>query len=212
MATICPVASPRSWTSIWRAGRTSRSRKTEPSPNADIASAEPAASAAGRSADVTTLRMPRPPPPAAALTSNGKPIRSASARIAGTASGRSTEDRVDRPGHALHADGPGETARLDLVAERLDHHSRRPDEDETCVLHGSGERRSLGQEPISRVDRFRPGLRGRREDRIDPQVALGRRRRPQPDGDVGHPDVLCDWRRRRCRPRPPPSPAHGWHG
>ena len=175
---------------MWRAGRTSRSRKTDPSPNADIASAEPAASAAGRSAGVATRRMPRPPPPAAALTSNGKPIRSASARIAGTASARSTATGSTVPGHALDADGPGEPARLDLVAERLDHGSRRSDEDEAGVLDGSGERRSLGQEPVSRVDRFGPGLRGRREDRVDPQVALGRRRRPEPDGDVGHPDVL----------------------
>ena len=72
-------------------------------------------------------------------------------------------DRVDGPGHALHADRPGETARLDLVAERLDDRRRRTDEDEAGVLDGSGERRSLGQEPVARVDRFGPGRRGRRE-------------------------------------------------
>ena len=88
-ATTAPSASARSWTSMCRAGRISRSRYTDPSPNADAASREPLTSAAGRSSGRVTRRMPRPPPPAAALTSNGKPIRSAVATIAAIWSGRS---------------------------------------------------------------------------------------------------------------------------
>ena len=50
-----------------------------PSPNADAASLRALWTAAGRSAGSATSRMPRPPPPNAALTSSGKPTVSAAA-------------------------------------------------------------------------------------------------------------------------------------
>ena len=83
---------------MWRVGRTSCSRYTVPSPNAEAASAEPATSAAGRSSARSTRRIPRPPPPAAALTRSGKPIRPASATMASTRSGRSTRTGSRVPG------------------------------------------------------------------------------------------------------------------
>ncbi|CAB4713065.1 unannotated protein [freshwater metagenome] len=43
-----------------------------PSPNAEAASAEAMSISAARSANVRTIRMPRPPPPADALTSSGR--------------------------------------------------------------------------------------------------------------------------------------------
>jgi hypothetical protein len=50
-----------------------------PSPNADAASRRaPATASASRSAERTT-RMPRPPPPKAALTSSGNPMVAATA-------------------------------------------------------------------------------------------------------------------------------------
>ena len=55
--------------------------------------------------------------------------------------------------------------------------------------HGARERGSLGQEPVARVDRLRPRRQCRLHDRVDPQVALGGRRGPEPDGRVGQPDV-----------------------
>src|SRR4029079_7856276 len=81
-------------------------------------------------------------------------------------------DRVDRPRDALDANGPGEPARLDLVAERLDDGRGWSDEDEARLLDGPGEGRPLGQEPVARMDGLCPGRPGRLDDRIDPQVAL----------------------------------------
>ena len=51
------------------------------------------------------------------------------------------------------------------------------------------ERGVLGQEAVARVDRLGAGRRGRREDRVDPQVALGGRPRADAHGLVGRPDV-----------------------
>ena len=56
-------------------GRTTAcSRKTRASPNAAPASRIASAIAGGSSPGVSTRRMPRPPPPATALTKIGKPI------------------------------------------------------------------------------------------------------------------------------------------
>jgi hypothetical protein len=160
MATIRPVASPSSWTSMWRAGRISRSRIDRSVAERGRASADPAARPpAGRAA--CDPAHPRPPPPAAALTSNGKPIRSASATIAATASGRSTGAGSSVPGRRRPRP-TARRARLELVAEGLDRRRRRPDEDEPGVLDGAGERRPLGQEPVARMDRLGAGRRGRR--------------------------------------------------
>ena len=175
---------------MWRAGRISRSRKTDPSPKADAASADPAASAAGSSAGVATRRIPRPPPPAAALTSNGKPIRSASARIAGRASGRSTETGSIVPGTPSTPTDRASRRAWILSPSASMTAADGPTKTRPGVLDGTGERRSLGQEPVARMDRLGPGRPGCLDDGIDPQVALGRRRRTQTNGDVGHPDVL----------------------
>ena len=41
------------------------------------------------------------------------------------------------------------------------------------------------------MDRLGARRQGRLDDRVDPQIALGGRRRPESDGRVGQPDVPC---------------------
>ena len=67
-----PCVSARIWTSTCRARSSNGSQNTVPSPNADSASCRAAASSPGSWAGVRAIRMPRPPPPAEALTSTGK--------------------------------------------------------------------------------------------------------------------------------------------
>ncbi|GAA2981484.1 hypothetical protein GCM10020227_57710 [Streptomyces flavovirens] len=71
---------------MWRGLITACSRKTVASPNAERAS-RIAASIASRSwAASATRRMPRPPPPATALTKTGKPMSSDAATSVSTSS------------------------------------------------------------------------------------------------------------------------------
>ena len=72
-----PCASASTCTSRWRPCSTYFSSSRVSSPKADCASRFAAATAASRSSADRTMRMPLPPPPAAALTSTGKFISSA---------------------------------------------------------------------------------------------------------------------------------------
>ena len=75
---MVPWASPRSWISTCRGRSTYRSQKTRPSPNAASASRIAASMASALSPGSRTTRIPRPPPPAAALITSGNPISSGS--------------------------------------------------------------------------------------------------------------------------------------
>ena len=77
-----PSPSAITWTSTCRAPVTRRSRNTTPLPNARAASSLVRAYASESSSAERTTRMPRPPPPAVALSINGYPIRSAAASAA----------------------------------------------------------------------------------------------------------------------------------
>ncbi len=71
---------------MWRGLITACSRKTVASPNAERAS-RIAASIASRSSPASaTRRMPRPPPPATALTNTGKPMSAEAATSVSTSS------------------------------------------------------------------------------------------------------------------------------
>ena len=97
---------------------------------------------------------------------------------------------LERPGHGHDAHFVRGSPRMQLVAEGVDRRRRRSDEDDAGCFDGPGERRPLGQEAISRVDRL-GAARGRGvEDRVDVQVALGGGRRSDPDRPIGQPDVL----------------------
>ena len=115
-----------------------------------------------------TMRMPRPPPPAAALISTGKPIartRSANCRRAPVL-GRRRGDRKSRARDAL--------AGADLVAHEADHFGGRADEAQARGLDRGGEVGVLGEKAVARVNRV--GARSRARRRGSPR-RRGRRRR-----------------------------------
>jgi hypothetical protein len=76
-----------------------------------------------------------------------------------------------------------------LVAHHVDRLRRRPDEHEPRLGHRPREVRSLGQEPVPRVDGGSPGPLGGLEDRADRQVRVDGQRRADAVRGVGHLDV-----------------------
>lgn len=82
---------------MWRGSTTARSRNTVGSPKA-VSASRMAASMDSRSAPaVSTRRIPRPPPPATALTKMGKPISSAAVSSPSTSVEGSVESRTGTP-------------------------------------------------------------------------------------------------------------------
>ena len=74
---------------------------------------------------------------------------------------------------------------LCLVADRLHHLWRRPDEDYAVVGADLGEVRVFGEEPVAGVDRVGAGLQGRPDHVGDVQVAVACRGRADANGLVG---------------------------
>src|SRR5690606_4305541 len=73
----------------------------------------------------------------------------------------------------------------DLVAHDADVFRLRPDEGHAVGFDDLGEAGVLGQEAVAGVDRLGAGDLGRRDDRGDVQIGLGRRRRADADALVG---------------------------
>ena len=129
--------------------------------------------ASRRSFGSSTLRMPRPPPPATALTKSGY----------GMLGGR-LDQRVD-VGRRLHrregryAGRLGRRDRPGLVAGQRQHVGRRADEGDAGVGAGLGQGGVLGQEAVAGVDRVgaRPHRRPRRSRRGRGRRAPGGRAR-----------------------------------
>ena len=106
-------------------------------------------------------RMPRPPPPAAALIITGKPVRSTAFRASPS---------VDHPvaaGHGRHAGPCRRLPRGDLVAHQADGGAVRADEDEARRLDRVGEVGVLGQETVAGMDGV--GARSRARQRGSPR-------------------------------------------
>ncbi len=82
---------------MWRGAVMYRSRNTVPSPKADRASRRAPARASARSSGPATIRMPRPPPPADALTSRGQPSPATSAGSGGVSPSTVMDGRVGTP-------------------------------------------------------------------------------------------------------------------
>src|SRR5512136_525702 len=117
------------------------------------------------SADLTS-RMPLPPPPAVALTSNGKPIDGATARI-------SSSRRLPSPSV------PGTTGMPAAATVAR------------AVALSPIAAMALGQEAVPGVDGACPALARHLDDLVPAQVRLARRRRAQQVGFVGQPHVQC---------------------
>ena len=98
-------------------------------------------------------------------------------------------DRLPVPGDHVDAGFRREALGRELVAHHPDRVRRRTDEGDPCRLERLGERGVLGQKAIARMDRLGAGLPRRRDDLLDPEIALGRGRRPDRDRLIGHADV-----------------------
>ena len=128
--------------------------------------------------------MPRPPPPAAALTRTGKPIDCASE----TASW-SEEMPPSEPGHHRNAEPLGGALGLDLVAHQADVRGLRPDEMDIVLVEDFGEARILREESIARMHRVGAGdLAGGKQCR-NVEIAVARGRRADAYALVGKPHV-----------------------
>ena len=82
---------------MWRGSTTACSMKTVGSPKAPSASRMQVSIASRRSARSSTFRMPRPPPPATALTKSGASMASAAASSASTSVDGSTDSSTGTP-------------------------------------------------------------------------------------------------------------------
>mmetsp|Transcript_11200 Transcript_11200/g.35660 ORF Transcript_11200/g.35660 Transcript_11200/m.35660 type:complete len:206 (+) Transcript_11200:1648-2265(+) len=82
--TTFPSLSPRIWTSMCRGFSTYFSRNTVPSPKAFSASARATPNSRSNSCSDRTTRIPRPPPPIAALMITGYPASRAKALASST--------------------------------------------------------------------------------------------------------------------------------
>ena len=160
--------------------------------------------ASARSSARCTTRMPLPPPPARRLEQH----RVADLARRPRASSASREPGAVRAGHDRH---PGLGHRLlgaDLVAHRLDRRRRaarrrrsRPPRRPRRTRRSRRGSRSRGGSPARRC------ARAASITPVDRQVALRRRRRPDPDRDVGRARRAGRRRRRRSTRRPSGSPA-----
>jgi len=115
-------------------------------PNARSASPCASSRRCARSAGLWTTRMPRPPPPNAALMMSGKPIDFAVL----SASSRSVIGSSVREGG--HADLLRERAGGGFVAHHVEELGARADEDQAGGTHGAGEVGVLGEEAVTGVD------------------------------------------------------------
>ena len=129
--------------------------KHSPRPKAVSASRVADSKSSSTSSSVQATLRPRPPPPKAALMAIGRPLTSANARA--------SRALATGPGVPATSGAPTDSrdaARLDLVAERLDHLGIGPDPDEAGRLHRTGEVGPLGEEAVARMHRLGAGAAG----------------------------------------------------
>ncbi len=157
--------------------------KTVASPNAFSPSARALVNASARPAASSTLRMPRPPPPAVALIISGKPIASACLRASS----------IDSTGPPLHgATGtPDRSARClaSILSPSVRITSARgADEHDAEPIAQFGELRPFGHEPPADPRRIGPRRDERPLQRREVEVRTPRVGRPvvvEADGFVG---------------------------
>ena len=137
-------------------------------PKAAWASAWACWMAAFRARSFRATRMPRPPPPAAALISTGKPSWWAKRHGLGLA--------LDQPlaaGHGGNVDFLGQFSGGVLVAHQGHRLVRGPDELDLATAANLGEMRILGQKTVARMNRLHVADFGGADDPVDLQVAVG---------------------------------------
>ncbi len=156
--TVLPWLSASTCTSMWRPCSTYFSMSMVSSPNADDASRRAAATAASYSSAVRTIRMPLPPPPAAALTSTGKSIAAGS-----------PEPSYDGTTGTPAATAISRAASLRPILSITS--ALGPTSVMPAASTARAKRGTLGEEAVARVDRVRAGLDRGRDDGVDVEVA-----------------------------------------
>ena len=127
--------------------------------------------------------MPRPPPPAAALT-----IPDIRSRLRSGAP-RPRPDRALRAGDAGDAEPRGGALGLDLVAHQPDVFGLRADEGDLVLLEDIGEARVLGQKPVAGMDGVGAGDLAGGDDGGNVEIAVLGGGRPDADALVRELDV-----------------------
>ena len=164
-----PWRSPRTCTSMCLARGMYFSRKTAGLPKARPASLRASSSRSARSAAFVTTRMPRPPPPNAALMMSGKPrARRDFQRL------RAVGDGIFRAGQDGHADFFGEGARGDLVAHQTQQFGARPDKRDAGVAAGLGEVRIFRKKSVAGMDEVHALFLRQRDDARDVEIRADR--------------------------------------
>ncbi|MCY1172008.1 hypothetical protein D9M73_121340 [compost metagenome] len=97
-----------------------------------------------------------------------------------------TVDLTEETGDHIDPRVARELLRLDLVAHRRNGVRRRADKGDPRLGTRLGETLALGQEAVAGVNAVRAGLLRRSKDQIGEQIALPRRRRPEPHGLIRH--------------------------
>ena len=80
---------------------------------------------------------------------------------------------------------------FDLVAHCGDRGGIGPDENQAGVGERARKRLALRQEAVAGMNGLRPGRAADVHDFLDDEIALGRRRRSDQNGLIGHLDVKC---------------------
>ena len=152
-----------------RAREMNFSTKISSLPKALSDSRRAASKASAKSLACWTTRIPRPPPPWAALRMTGNLSDSAVfSPSAASAMGLSLPPRTGTP--TCLSDGAGR----DLVSQLFQQVGPRADEDDACVPTCAGELRILRKEAVAGMDRVDFALSGQSDDVVDVQVSLQR--------------------------------------
>jgi hypothetical protein len=178
-----PSRSPSTWISTWRGRAIAFSRYTVSSPKNFLASLRARSQALAISPAAATRRIPLPPPPEAALSMTGKPIFVRGRPVASSVVSQRAPGTIGTPAAAM-------ASRAAVLLPICAHGAGgRTDEDDAGPLARLGKRRVLAEEAVAGVDGVAAGLLRDVDDLVDAQVALGRPRRPDGVGLVGHPHV-----------------------
>ena len=116
-----------------------------------------------------TTRMPRPPPPNAALMMSGKPI---SCAIFSASPRSSIGSSV--PGSVGHVDFLRESARRRFVAHQFEQFRTRADESDAGFVAGAGEVGVLGEKAVARMNHVDALFLRQRDDAFDVEIRADR--------------------------------------
>ena len=98
-------------------------------------------------------------------------------------------DDAEMAGHGRDLGFRGRLLGFDLVAHRGDGAGVGADEDDAGRLQRARKRLALGQEAVTGMHGLRAGLAAGLHDPVDQEIALGRRRRADQHGLIGHFDM-----------------------